>query len=41
MRVNPEYLITFSAVAELGSVSKAAEFLHSLQPASSLLEARA
>lgn len=33
MRVNPEHLITFSAVAELGSVSKAAEFLNLSQPA--------
>ncbi len=33
MRVNPESLITFSAVAELGSVSKAAEFLNLSQPA--------
>lgn len=33
MRVNPEYLITFSAVAELGSVSKAAGFLNLSQPA--------
>lgn len=33
MRVNPEYLITFSAVAELGSVSKAAAFLNLSQPA--------
>jgi len=33
VRVNPESLITFSAVAELGSVSKAAEFLNLSQPA--------
>lgn len=33
MRVNPEQLITFSVVAEYGSVSKAAEVLHLSQPA--------
>lgn len=33
MRVNPEYLLTFSTVAEVGSVSKAAEHLNLSQPA--------
>ncbi|MBB5378627.1 DNA-binding transcriptional LysR family regulator [Deinococcus metalli] len=33
MRIAPEYLITFNAVAELGSVSKAAAFLNLSQPA--------
>ncbi|GAA5513920.1 HTH-type transcriptional activator CmpR [Deinococcus carri] len=33
MRVNPDYLITFNAVAEFGSVSKAAEYLNLSQPA--------
>lgn len=33
MRINPDYLITFGVVAEFGSVSKAAEYLHLSQPA--------
>ncbi|GAA5533999.1 LysR family transcriptional regulator [Deinococcus aluminii] len=33
MRVSPEYLLTFSTVAEVGSVSKAAEHLNLSQPA--------
>ncbi|GHF63611.1 DNA-binding transcriptional LysR family regulator [Deinococcus metalli] len=33
MRINPEYLVTFNVVAELGSVSKAAEYLNLSQPA--------
>ena len=33
MRINPEYLVTFNAVAELGSVSKAATYLNLSQPA--------
>lgn len=33
MRVNPDDLTTFNAVAECGSVSKAAEYLNLSQPA--------
>ncbi len=33
MRLNPDYLMVFSTVAELGSVSRAAERLNLSQPA--------
>lgn len=33
MRINPDFLVTFNAVAEFSSVSKAAEYLHLSQPA--------